>query len=115
MTNSVTIIQGRPTRQRIVILVAISCHAYERLVVILLTIRQFFSSTVILLTLFVSLSIFGRGTFLIFYPVIAIVDIRVSLVRARFEWRRKVSYRLMRIVRRDRHAIVGRMRRVRVV
>lgn len=103
------IIKGRPTRKRIVTLVTISRYADKRLVIILFAIRKFFSAAVIFLAFFMTFSVFGGGSFFVFFPVIAIMNVRVSFMGAGFKRWGEVSHRLVRIIRRHGNSVIGRV------
>lgn len=87
MTNSMAIIQRRPAWQRVIILMTISRNTDERLMIILFSVRQFLSASVVFLTFLMTLTIFRGSALFTFCPVITIMDIRISLVRSRLKRR----------------------------
>lgn len=60
--------------------VAVDDCAGGELVVFLFSVERFFDASVVFLAFFVSFAVFKEDAFFVFFPVVAVVGVEVSLV-----------------------------------
>ena len=85
------------------------------MVVVFFTVERFFDASVVFLAFFVAFAVFKEDSFFVFFPVVAVVGVEVSLVKTEFREQYRVPGELVEVVEQGHCSVVDHEEHVEVV
>ena len=80
------------------VLVAVDHGASRELVVVLFSVQRFLDTSIIFLAFLVALAVFEKDTLFVFYPIVAVVSVQVSLIESELGQQYWVTGQLVKVV-----------------
>ena len=86
ISSSVTIVRKNPTQWHIVFLITVDNGTRRELIVLLFAIKTFLDTAIVLLTFYISLTVFKKDALAFFgclFPIVSVVGIEVALIESK--------------------------------
>ena len=98
-------------------MIAITVYHRTRreLIVSFFAIERFFYAAVVFLAFLISLSVFEKNSFFIFFPIVAVISIKMSFVESELRQQHRISGKLIEIVKQRYGSIVYHDEQIKIV